>query len=628
MAETKQVSYINKDFGTFKQQLINFAKTYYPNSYNDFSEASPGMMFIEQASYVGDVLAFYADSQIQENFVQFAKQKRNLLSLAYQAGYEPKVTSAASTIVEVYQIVPSTVDSGQYIPDFNYSMIIQEGMQLSALNNPQIGFYCPKKIDFTFSASFDPTIVSVFSLDSNNNPAYFLLQKETQAVAGTLQTSTFNFGNPIKFPTVTIDADRIIGIVQITDSDNNKWYEVPYLAQETIFVPTDNTVLNDPNLYQYRSQVPYLLKLMKVPRRFVKRFRDNNTLELQFGAGISNSSDEEIVPNPENVGLGLPYGVNKLTTAYDPSNFLYTKTYGIAPSDITLTVQYLTGGGAESNVPQNQLQTVVSSSVTLFGGSTLDAIQASTVLTSLAVNNLRTAVGGGDGDSNDDLRLNTMSAYPTQLRAVTKDDYLVRALSLPAEYGVVSKAYITQEMSITETTQNTGLTATLNPLALSLFILSKDNDNRLNYATPALKQNLKTFLDQYRILTDAIVIRDPFIINIGVNFEIVVRPSFNNKLVLNNCLATIRDFFLIDRWQINQPIILPNLYTLLDTVEGVQTVQSVNIVNLVGENQGYSKYSYDMNAATIKGIIYPSLDPSIFEIRYPNNDIQGKVVTY
>ena len=183
-------------------------------------------------------------------------------------------------------------------------------------------------------------------------------------------------------------------------------------------------------------------------------------------------------------------------------------------------------------------------------------------------------------------------------------------------------------MSITQTTQNSGLTATLNPLALQLFILSKDNDNKLNYATPALKQNLKTFLDQYRVLTDAVVIRDPFIVNIGVNFEIVVRPSFNNKLVLNNCLTTLKDFFLIDRWQINQPIIIPSLYTLLDTVEGVQTVQNVEIVNLVGENQGYSKYAYDIDAATIKGILYPSLDPSIFEIRYPDTDIQGKVVTY
>ena len=624
MPTSKKISYINKDFDQFKQQLINFARTYYPNSYNDFTEASPGMMFIEQASYVGDVLSFYSDSQIQENFVQFAKQRRSLLAAAYRGGYDPKVTSAASTVVDVYQILPSTVSFGQTVPDWNYALILEQGTQISYINDPSIQFYIDKKIDFTLSGSFDPTEISVRSLNNLNQPDFYLVKKQAVATAGTVKTTTFSFGAAEKFPTVVIDDSQIIGIISVTDDDGNKWYQVPYLAQETIFTPTENTVLNDPNLYQYRNQVPYLLKLQKVMRRFVGRFLSDNTYQLQFGAGTSTNADEYITPNPENVGIGLPYGVDKMTTAYDPSNFMYTKTYGIAPTNTTLTATYLAGGGVLSNVPSNTLGTFSSGSI-VFYGSSLNSSLANTVQQSLVFNNEKAATGGGNGDTNDDLRLNTLASYPTQLRTVTKDDYLIRALSLNPKYGVVSKAYITQDKAIT---QDTYAALENNPFALNLFILSKNNQNKLEAPTAALKANLRTFLGEYRMLTDAINILDAFIINVGIDFDIVVRPNYNNKAVLNSCLVTLNEYFNIDNWQINQPIILANVYTLLDTIEGVQTVQNINFYNLVGETTGYSKFAYDTKAATINGIIYPSLDPSIFEIKYPGSDIQGRVVTF
>ena len=624
MPSSKKISYINKDFDTFKQQLITFARTYYPESYNDFTEASPWMMFIEQASYVGDVLSFYADNQMQENFVQFAKQRKSLLAAAYRGGYAPKVTAASSVVVDVYQILPSTIIFGQTVPDWNYALIIEQGAQLAYVGDPSIKFYIKDKIDFTQSGSNNPTELSVRSLNNLNQPDYYLVKKQAMAVAGELKTVDFSFGAPVKFPTVQISDERIIGIVSTVDSDGNKWSEVPYLAQETIFAPVENTILNDPNLYQYRNQVPYLLKLQKVPRRFVGRYLTDNSLQLQFGAGISNAADEYITPNPENVGIGLPYGVDRMTTAYDPSNFMYTKTYGIAPSNTTLTVTYLAGGGVASNVPSNTLGTFVSGTVAFYG-TNLNSTIAATVNQSLVFNNEIAATGGGDGDSDDDLRLNTLASYPTQLRTVTKDDYLVRAVSLDPKYGIVSKAYITQDKAVT---QDTYAPIENNPFALNLYILSRNNINKLEPPTPALKANLKTFLGEYRMLTDAINILDAFIINIGIDFDIVVRPNYNNKAVLNSCLVELNRYFSIDNWQINQPIILANVYTLLDTIEGVQTVQKVNFYNLVGEISGYSKYAYDMKAATINGIIYPSLDPSIFEVKYPTTDIAGRVVNF
>jgi hypothetical protein len=624
MANTT-VQYLNRDFDSLKAQLINFAKTYYPNTYNDFSEASPGMMLIEQASYVGDVLSFYIDNQIQENFLQFAKQRKNLLALAYAYGYRPKVTSAASTPVSIYQVVPATIVSGRVEPDFNYTLVLEEGIQLQSSVNSSISFYVNEKVDFSKSGSFSDTEISVYSTDNDNKPNFYLLKKSAKASSGTLTSTTFTFGNPERYPTVVLNDNNILNIVSVVDSNNNIWYEVPYLAQDTIFESTANIASNNQELAQYGDTIPYLLKLKKVPRRFVSRFKSNNTLELQFGPGISTGADEEIIPNSDNIGLGLPYGVSKMDTAWDPSNFLYTQTYGISPSNTTLTVTYLKGGGATSNVPSNTLTNKTGGTVSFYSNNR-DTNLSNTVINSLAFTNEEAAVGGGDGDTNEDIRLNALATYPTQLRAVTPPDYIIRTLSLPSKFGVVSKAYVNQDVSI-NVNFKTDLIATNNPNAISLYVLSKDSNGNLSSPNPALKENIKTYLSEFRMLTDAVNIKEGFIINIGVDFDIIIRPNYNNKLVLNNCLTALKDYFNIDKWQINQPIILSDIYSLLDKVDGVQTVQKVNIINKAGVNTGYSAFSYDIKGATINNILYPSLDPSIFEVKNLNTDLQGRIVT-
>ena len=624
MANTKTVQYLNRDFDSLKAQLINFAKIYYPNTYNDFTDASPGMMLIEMASYVGDVLSFYIDNQIQENFLQFAKQRKNLLAIAYSFGYRPKVTSASSVNVNVYQAVPATISNSEYVPDFGYALILEEGTQLqSSINNT--AFYINEKIDFSNSGS-SPIDISVLNYDPNTGiPLFYLLQKTAKATAGAITTTTFTFNNPERFSTVTLTDNNVIDIVSVIDSDNNKWYEVPYLAQDTIFEPTANIAANNQTLAQYSDVTPYLLKLKKVPRRFVSRFKTNNSLELQFGPGVSSGADEEIIPNPDNIGLGLPYGVDKMMTAWDPSNFLYTQTYGLAPSNTTLTVTYLKGGGATSNIPSNTLTKRIGGTNS-FAGSGLNPTMQTTVLNSLAFNNEDAAIGGGDGDTNEEIRQNSLAMYPTQLRTITADDYIIRTLSLPSKFGLVSKAYVTQDMGISVNYPK-DLLATENPNAISLYVLSRNVNNNLTLSNPALKQNLKTFLSEYRMLTDGVNIKDAFIINIGVDFDVVVRPNYNNKLVLNNCLTALQSYFNIDKWNINQPIILSDIYSTIDQIEGVQTVQKINIINKAGATSGYSQYAYDIKGATINNIIYPSLDPSIFEVKDLTSDIQGRVVT-
>jgi hypothetical protein len=624
MAESKEITYLNKDFDSFKQKLLEFAQVYYPNTYNDFSETSAGLMLIEMASYVGDVLSFYGDNQVQENFLQFAKQRNSLLSLAYNHGYFPQVTNASTVDVNIFQTIPATIQGGRVAPDFNYAMILDEGAQLQASNNTSQFFYLENKIDFTVSGSADPTDISVYSLDSSNQPNFYLLKKTSKASAGTLKTTTFSFTTPQRFSTVQIEDDNVIDVVKCTDTNGSRWYEVPYLAQETIFDSQTNIASNDPELYQYNETTPYLLKIKKVPKRFIKRFKTNNTLELQFGPGVSSGQDEVIIPNPDNVGLGLPYGTDKLLTAYDPSNFLYTRTYGLSPSNTTLTVEYLVGGGASSNVPQNTINTLSSGTVTFFG-SNLDSTLQSTVRDSLAFANPNPATGGGDGDTNEDIRQNAIAQYPTQLRTVTKDDYSIRSLSLPSKYGVVSKVYVTQDAAISPNRRTPEGKYDTN--LLSLYLLSKNTTGKLSIADPALKQNLITYLGEYRMLTDAVVIKDAFIINIGVNFDVILQPNFNNRVVLNNCINALIDYFDIDKWQINQPILINNVRNVIDNIEGVQTVKKLQIVNKVGTNENYSEFAYDMRGATIDEVIYPSLDPSIFELKFPETDIQGRVVT-
>jgi hypothetical protein len=612
MANTnRDIKYINRDFSDFRQRLIEYSKTYFPNTYNDFSPASPGMMFIEQSAYVGDVLSFYLDNQLQETFTQYAQQTNNIYELAYMFGYKPKVSTAAQVTLDFYQQLPAKTISGEVVPDFDYALTIGENTTITSQTGAS--FIIQDKIDFSVSSSQDPTEISVYQI-SGNTPQYFLLKKSRNTISSTINTTSFNFTDPIPFQTINITANNFIKILDIIDSDGNIWYEVDNLGQEMVLDSIKNTNINDPNA---GTDAPYLLRLKKAQRRFASRILSNSTIQLQFGAGSPNNIDEEIVPNANNVGIGLPFIQDKLTTAYSPVNFLFTGTYGISPSNTTLNVRYLTGGGVSSNVNSNTLTTVSPTNVK-FNNTNLNPTIANYIFNSLSSNNPLAASGGKGGDTLEEIRQNSLALIASQKRSVTADDYLIRALSMPSQYGAVSKAYIEQP-KLTDNQVSTIET-------LNLYILTQNSSGQLDYAGDALKNNLRTYLSQYRMIGDNIEIRDAFIINIGVNFEITVLPNYNNSEVLLACISTLQNYFDTNKWQLNQPILLKDLYILLDKTPGIQTVKNVSITNKAGTSSGYSQYTYDIAGATQNQVIYPSLDPSIFEVRYPNSDIKGKVV--
>ena len=619
MAVKRDIKYLNRDFNSLRDQLISFSKTYFPNTYNDFSPSSPGMMFMEMAAYIGDVLSFYLDNQVQETYIQYARQTNNVFDLAYMLGYTPKVSSAATATVDFYQTLPAiTALDGTVSPDFNYSLQIPANTVINSTNNTSIQFLIQDKIDFSYSSSQDPTNISVYSI-SDNSPQSYLLKKSRNAISATIKTTTATFTDPIPFNFIDISDTNLLGILDITDSQGNEWYQVDSLAQDAVYDSIDNINPNDPN-FTSNTDTPNLLKIKVVQNRFAVRFLDSGSLRILFGSGNPQDTTEVIIPNPNNVGIGLPFEVDKLTTAYSPTNFVFTNTFGVAPSNTTLTIRYLIGGGVESNVPAGDLTALSNANVTFVNSTIADSTLANTTFNSLQLTNPQAATGGSSGDSLEAIRQNAIGTFQTQLRAITTDDYNIRILSLPPQYGSIAKAFTTKAKV---STYNIGEIQN----AIDAYVLSYNNDGTLRAASDALKQNIRTYLSQYRTINDSVDIKNAFIINIGVEFDIVVLPNYNNDEVLSLCLTYLINYFNIDNWQINQPIILKNLFIGLDQIEGVQTVQNVNIVNKTGVALGYSEYAYDINSATSNNIIYPSIDPMIFEVKYPNTDIKGRVVT-
>jgi hypothetical protein len=604
MAEDKNISYLNKDFSAFKAALQQYAKTYFPSTYNDFSESSPGNMFIEMASYVGDATSFYLDTQTQENFLLYAKEKENLYAQAYVMGYRPKASYASSTTVDIYQLVPTS--SLTTAPDYTtYGMLIPANTVVTSTSTG-IKFLTTEQVDFTDTGSAEITYAS---------DEYYLMKKSVPAISAEIKETTINVGVNQKFVTSNIVDTNILQILNVTGSGGSSdiWYEVPYLAQSSIFEKIANPNYNT-------DQVPYLLQLQRVPKRFVSRILSDNTLQLEFGAGLTSNKDSEIIPTADNIKYGSVPGISLINNNYNEASVFYTQEYGLIPSG-SLTVKYLVGGGVNSNVVANDL-TIIDTSNVIFPsgimGTTGDYVKSSIVS-----NNPLPAVGGRDGDTVEEIRQNALYSYSTQLRAVTKDDYIVRALSMPADWGAVSKAYISQDLY-----QNPQQTvATLqqnNPLSLDLYILSYNNNKQLTAASATLKNNLATYLNSYRMVTDAINIKDAYYINIGINFDITIISGYSNKDILTSCISVLKDHFNTNNWQINQPITISDIQNKLLQIKGVQSIVKLEIINKQGGN--YSQYGYDIAGATRNGNIYPSLDPAIFEVRYPNTDIQGRVV--
>ena len=656
----KNLSYVGKDFETLKQNLVDFTKTYFPNSYSDFSEASPGTIFIDQAAAIGDMLSFYQDVQLKESMLAHATEKKNIVSIAQSMGYKPKVTSPAVCEVTVYQLVP---DDGTGIPDDRYFLRIKDGMEIESTSNSSIIFRTTDAVDFTISASRE---VEVYERLNTGVPSKYLISKKVKAISAEEVSTTIAMGSDTDYPSITLSDSNIIQIISVIDDDNNTYYEVPYLAQESVFVEKPNTQYNSDQFSQ-SGEVPYILEVQKVPRRFSVKVNSDNTMDLQFGSGDTNLSDETILPNTKNVGLGLGNSIQRLNQGLDPSNFLKTNTFGIAPAGRTLTIKYLVGGGVTSNINQNDLTKIrkIEFDDDLLSIPTELLASYNDTKSSIAVENLIAATGGRGSESIEEIRQNALATFGSQNRAVTRQDYIVRALSMPERYGSVAKVYVSPDgeidnnspasilanpKNITEftnlvdsikglpkqdiqkelvkylTQKKTNIAEVNNPFAINMYILGYDENKKLTNLNTAVKENLKTYLGEYRMITDAVNMIDGFVVNIGVDFEIICYSNYNKREVVTQCLTELQSYFDIDNWTFNKPINISEIELILANIEGVMSVPSVKISNLCGGDGNYSTNRYNIDEATKGKIVYPSLDPCVFEVKYPNKDIKGRAI--
>jgi len=663
--DNKKISYVGKDFATLKQNLIEFSKTYFPTTYSDFNESSPGMVFVEQAAAIGDMLSFYQDTQLKESMLSHATEKKNVISLAQSLGYKPKVTTPAVTTITIYQLVLAKNDT-TYSPDESYYLKIKSGMEIQSSSDPNIIFTTTDTVDFANPTDRE---IDVYERDGQGQPTKYLITKKIKAISAKEISTSLIFNSDSDYPSMPLSDTNIIKITSVKDAeDGTVYYEVPYLAQESIFVEQPNIQSNS-NTYQSASFVPYILEVQKVPHRFSVKVNSDNTMDLQFGSGNNSMGDEQLLPNTKNIGLGLANSITRLNQGIDPSNFLKTNTFGIAPINRTLTVKYLVGGGIPSNINVGDLTTIkrIEFEEDLLSLGQADIGAYNEIKNSVAVENLEPATGGRGPETIEEIRQNALATFGSQNRAVTKQDYIVRALSMSERYGSVAKVYVSPDgeidnnspSSILASPQNiaefTNLVKSLqtattpdiqkelvkyltqkktniaeinNPFAINMYVLGYNENKHLTLLNGAIKDNLKTYLNEYRMMTDAINIIDGFIVNVGCDFEISVYSNFNKREVIANCLTELQDYFNIDNWTFNKPINISEIELILANVEGVMSVPSVKIFNICrsDNNENYSPNRYNIDAATKGKIIYPSLDPCIFEVKFPNKDIKGRAI--
>ncbi len=614
----REIKYLNRDFSSFKSSLIEYSKTYFPRTYKDFSDASPGMMFIEMASYIGDVLSYYTDYQFKESLMPFAEERKNVLALANYLGYKTKPTKSSTTNIDLYQLIPSIKDSNNnYIPDNNYALKIREYMEVS--NESGVSFITTDPIDFSLDSKFSPREVTVYSRDNYGVPQFFLLKKSAKVIAGKITTKSFTVGVSVPFYKISLSELNVVDIIDVRDGDNNKWYEVDYLAQDLIFTETENTDFTNNTYVQYSSEVPKLIKSLKTSRKFVVNVTANNTTYLEFGAGTDATSDEVIYPNSELVGVGLQ-NISNLNLNYDTSKLLNSETFGQSPSNTVLTVQYLIGGGLVSNSPSDTIKNI--SSVTYLNDTTgLTPSQNSlltTIKNSLRISNPNPAVGGQNEESVEEIRQNALANFGSQNRTVTVDDYISRVYSIPPRFGSIAKVMVIPNSDLSISTNQTLLSGFVNndnettlinnslennfrkvnfdvsnPFSLNLYVLSYNSNKNLTQINDALVYNIRQYLQKYKIISDSINIIDGYIINIGVDFKILVYNNFNKKEVLDQCLQKAKDFFNVDKWYFNQPININQFELELAKIEGVQSVAEVKFKNLTQNDGDYSPHEYN-----------------------------------
>lgn len=596
----KTLKYLNRDYDAFVKDLVKYSQAHHSGVFTEFNESSPGMALIGYAAYVGDVLSFYQDQAFNELKMGVARQEKNVIEFAKSLGYKPKGNRAALGKVHFILEVPaSTNDRGDTVPDEMFCPVLLRGSKAGGPN----GAVFETLEDIHFSSSFERDVTGSQFDQSTGLPTHFAIRKPVDVIGAETKEETFTVGDFEPFKTIELSDDDVIEILSVVDSDGNEWVEVEYLAQDTVY---STSVNNDED----NDSVPYVLKLIPVPRRFIKD-RDSITkkTKLVFGSGDGVDFDDELVPNLADLALPIYGKKNFNSFCLDPQNFLKTRSLGLSPFNTSLTVTYRAGGGTNTNVPAKSIRDVVEANFS-FGSTNLDPLKKSSVEGSVECINLEKTLFGAPPETISEIKANSAAFFAAQDRVVTREDYEVRIKTLPEKFGKPDKVFVRKN--------------NFNNLSMDIHVLSKDENGHLQRATPTLKKNIKTYLSKYRMMTDGVNILDSDVINLKVNFGIVVGSKFNRSEILTKVMSLVKDYFDIDVRQMGEPVVISDLSADIQDILGVISVYDLRVTNMFGVSNGreYSNVRFDVNANTTNNIIYCP-ENSIFEIKFPERDIVG-----
>ena len=717
--QTSNINYLNKDFSSLKSSLIEYAKTYFPNSYRDFNETSPGMMLLEMSAYVGDVLSFYMDNQYKEMLLPLAEERRNVINLANMLGYKVKPVSPAYVDLDISQTVGvDSTDIDNIVPLQSEAMVIDKGLKITSTVDSSIIFETLDIADFSTSSSADlPAAVS--DTDVNGMAQEFKITRKVKAISGETKTKTFTIGSPEKFKRITLPETNVIEILNVTDLNGNKWFEVDYLAQDK--VPYEKHYSSDSersnayaditNTNAETIPVPYTLEYIKVPKRFITEINEDNTISLVFGNGLLNSAASGSLSDgffqTEQVGIIIPGETENITRDISPVLATAMSSLGESPSNTNLIVTYRVGGGIESNIPAGDLTSLDSGYTDLLGRNTVTP----------TVTNLEPARGGASGQTTEEIRRKAQANFITQRRCVTKEDYEARVLAMPAKFGNIAKVSVNRasaeqlfatiatgsgavgslyectstgasdgvgyttlagcQSACLDTDNTTSGTCTITnsavvdfaefqqlysvganqptTAAVEIHILSYDGNKNLVSSPVLLMNNLRNYLNEFRMISDEFAIYAGKVINFGVVFEATSHKYANKHDVKLRCINKIIEYFNIGKMQFRQPIYTSDLEYELMGIEGIKSINKIELTQDTpswgtqvfttglydisidsagnissGNNTGYG-YEYEFEKfyngdISSDGTILPSVEPAVFELKNPNENVKGDIL--
>ena len=601
------ISYTNKDFGSLRSELQRYMLNHFSDNIIDFTDSSLAGMFLDLGAYVGDVMSYYLDHQFSENSIENAIETTNLERLIRESGLDIPGASPSFAEVDISIIVDSEINSaGNYQPKRLDLPVIKKNSVFSTPSG--IEFSLLEDVDFSKENEGGELLATIKTgLTRNNAPINYILTRKGTVSSSKTKIEEFSIDSQnVPFRTITLSQGNVSEIVSVVDSEGDNYYKVESLSQDTVFKYYENS--------SYDSlKVPFRMELIHAPKRYITTRSYNTGLTtLRFGSGNEENFDEDIIPDPSEHAISMFGDKETLDViTIDPNSFLDTQTLGISPKDTTLTIIYKHGGGLSHNVSAGEINSV-KTLYTKFQTSTSITSELQ-IRSSVSVINNKKASGGEDEPTLEDLREIAIFNRNAQSRIVTREDLIARIYSMPANFGRVFRAAVADNPR--------------NPRGAQVFILSRDASGYLTTSSDTLKKNLSTYLNRFRIVSDALDILDGSILNFGVNFSVTIEKGYLGEVVINSATNKIIDLFQTKNFQINKPIVIGDLENLILNTPGVVSVIDLQIVSKFGlmDSNIYSENSFNAKDLIDRGYIFPPVG-SIFELKYPNEDIKGSLV--